>query len=79
LSEKDIHDIWFLQRMCTIIKESLVNLKDFDPNNPIDSTVKLIYPILKEYMESIYYAMLRSCDCWNIPWTNEIIEKLRVF
>ncbi|MGL4389045.1 MAG: hypothetical protein ACRCTJ_06615 [Brevinema sp.] len=67
LSEKDGKDIWFLERMCAILKKSVDNLKDFDPNKPIESLVKLVGPILKEYMESIYYAMSRSCDRWNIP------------
>lgn len=26
-------------------------------------------PLLRTYMESIYYAMSRSCDRWNIPPT----------
>ncbi|MGL4366747.1 MAG: hypothetical protein ACRCTQ_00470, partial [Brevinemataceae bacterium] len=70
LSEKDSKDIWFLERMCAILGEiSLEDLKDFDPNKPIESVIKLLGPVLKVYMESIYYAMSRSCDRWNIRAT----------
>lgn len=32
----------------------------------MESVIKLIGSIIKEYMDSIYYAMSRSCDRWNI-------------
>jgi len=70
LSEKDGRDIWFLQRMCAILGEiSLEDLKDFNKDKPNESIIKLVGPFLKVYMESIYYAMSRSCDRWNIPPT----------
>lgn len=70
LSEKDGRDIWFLQRMCAILGVvSLQDIMDFDSKKPIGSLIKLMGPLLKTYMESIYYAMSRSCDRWNIPPT----------
>ena len=88
ISEKDGKDIWFLERMCAALGEiSFQDIRDFDKDKPIESLVKLIGPMLKVYMDSIYYAMSRSCDRWNIPPTygglpgiapddiNEIISK----
>ena len=80
ISEKDGKDIWFLERMCAILGDSLQNLKDFDKDKPKESAIKLIGPILKVYMDSIYYAMSRSCDRWTIPpvfdFANSLIEDI---